>query len=239
MYARWNVSVAKKSSLPKHIAIIMDGNGRWAKQRHLPRIIGHRAGMKAVRGVVEGCVDLGIEILTLYAFSTENWSRPQREVEALMRLLREYLRKEIRELKDKGVRLKVIGRKNGLPGIVQKELDLAEEQTKDNSKLLLNLALNYGGRQEIVDGINKILATPPSLPIDEEIFSSYLYTAGIPDPDLLIRTSGEYRLSNFLLWQIAYTEIYVTPTLWPDFRKKDLVEALESYQKRERRFGGI
>ncbi|MFH1259526.1 MAG: isoprenyl transferase [Elusimicrobiota bacterium] len=217
------------NKLPRHIAVIMDGNGRWAKQRHLPRVMGHHAGMKPVREIVEGCVDLGIEVLTLYAFSTENWSRPSTEVSALMRLLRDYLRKEIRELKEKGVRLQAIGRREGLPSLVQKELDLAEKETKENKKLILNLALNYGGRQEIVDAVNKILQSSHSHKIDEKKIEDYLYTAGLPDPDLLIRTSGEYRISNFLLWQIAYTEIFVTPALWPDFGKKDFIEIISAY----------
>ncbi|MCX5801164.1 MAG: isoprenyl transferase [Candidatus Eisenbacteria bacterium] len=231
-------------NLPGHIAIIMDGNGRWARKRGLPRIQGHRAGRKGVREAVEGCVELGIGVLTLYTFSVENWSRPEREVSALMRFLHQTLKEEREELKKNGVRLGVIGRVSDLPKSVQRVLNESIDCLKEGKGLLLNLALSYGGRAEIVDAVKRILSeasvagTRPEL-IDEKLIESRLYTSGLPDPDLLIRTSGEMRLSNFLLWQLAYSEMWVTDTLWPDFRKKHLFEAVRDYQKRERRFGRI
>jgi undecaprenyl diphosphate synthase len=231
-------------NLPRHIAIIMDGNGRWARRRGMPRIQGHRAGRKAVREAVEGCVELGVEVLTLYTFSVENWSRPEREVSALMLFLRQTLKEEREELRKNDVRLGVIGRVSDLPEGVRKALHETIDRLKEGKGLLLNLALSYGGRAEIVDAVRKIVAgarlaqTKPE-EIDEKFIERRLYTAGIPDPDLLIRTSGEMRVSNFLLWQLAYSEMWVTETLWPDFRKKHLFEAVRNYQKRQRRFGRI
>ncbi|HID10443.1 MAG TPA: isoprenyl transferase [Candidatus Latescibacteria bacterium] len=227
-----------KGNLPRHIAIIMDGNGRWARMRGLDRIEGHRAGRESVRDVVRACGELGIEVLTLYAFSVENWRRPRREVWALMRLLRDTLYEEVEELDRNNVRLIAIGRLDELPKTSREALFWAMKRTKDNTGLMLNLALNYGGRVEIVDAVRRILEggyRPED--VDEAVFSAHLYTAGLPDPDLLIRTSGELRVSNFLLWQMAYTEIWVTDVLWPDFRRKHLYQAIEAYQRRERRFG--
>ena len=226
--------------LPAHIAIIMDGNGRWAAQRHLPRVEGHRAGIDSVRDVVETSARLGIDVLTLYAFSVENWKRPRAEINTLMTLLKRYLRLELRTLLANNIRFQVIGRKDELSQDVQHELDIGIRQTAQNSGMLFNIALNYGGRAEIVDAARRALAaglTPDQL--DERRFGDFLYTAGQPDPDLLIRTSGEMRVSNFLLWQIAYSEIWVTETLWPDFRCRHLLEAVVAYQKRDRRYGGI
>lgn len=231
------LSKIKKNALPKHIAIIMDGNGRWAKKRGFPRIYGHRAGSETVRRMVEACGELGIKVLTLYAFSTENWRRPKLEVEALMKLLCLKLSSEVNELNENGVRLRTIGRTSELPANVQEELKKAIRKLENNRGLILNLALNYGGRQEIVDAVNRALASGVKS-VDEETFSSLLYTNDLPDPDLLIRTSGEQRISNFLIYQTAYSEFYVTPTLWPDFKKEHLYEAIAAYQNRERRFGG-
>lgn len=233
-----------KENLPRHIAIIMDGNGRWAKARHLPRVEGHRNAVKTVHDVVEACGEIEIEVLTLYAFSTENWKRPSFEVRALMRLLREQLRKQTEELNENNVQLRTIGQTDRLPQTVERELANAIEFTKDNTGLTLNLALNYGSRQEIVQAVHKIAhAVKDGIldldEIDEELFASYLYTAELPDPDLLIRTSGEMRVSNFLLWQLAYSELYITPVLWPDFTRRDLFIAIVDYQKRNRRFGGL
>ncbi len=233
-----------RGRLPKHVAIIMDGNGRWAKERNLPRVAGHKAGMDSVREVVKTCGELGIDILTLYVFSTENWRRPRREVNFLMRILREYLRKEVEELNRNKVKLRAMGRLGDLPEMAQEELKRAIAKLQGNDGLLLNLALNYGGRQEIVDAVRKCLedvrgGNLSMERIDEGTFSNYLYTRDLPDPDLLIRTSGEWRLSNFLLWQLSYTEIWVTPIYWPDFRKVQLLEALIDYQQRERRFGDL
>ena len=230
--------------LPRHIAIIMDGNGRWARMRNLPRVAGHRAGIAAVRDVVEASARLGFQVLTLYAFSVENWKRPQSEVDTLMRLLREYLRKELHTLQDNNIAFNVIGRIDELSPAVRRELVDGMQATRGNDGLLFNIALSYGGRAEIVDACNRILseyvpADAPRTPVDEDAFSRYLYTAGQPDPDLLIRTSGELRISNFLLWQIAYAEIWVTETLWPDFRRRELLQAIVDYQKRERRYGRV
>jgi undecaprenyl diphosphate synthase len=226
--------------LPAHIAVIMDGNGRWAAQRHLPRVEGHRAGIESVRDTVEGSARLGIQVLTLYAFSVENWKRPAAEVSTLMLLLKRYLRSELNTLLRNNIKFNVVGRIEDLARDIQRELRDAEEKTATNSGMLFNIALNYGGRAEIVEAARRMIAegVPPDQ-IDEARFGSYLYTAGQPDPDLLIRTSGEMRVSNFLLWQIAYAEIWVTDTLWPDFRQKDLLEAVVAYQKRDRRYGGI
>ncbi len=226
--------------LPVHIAIIMDGNGRWAAQRHLPRVEGHRAGIDSVRATVETCARLDLGVLTLYAFSVENWKRPASEVSTLMTLLKRYLRLELKTLLDNNIRFRVIGRRDELDADVRDELAMSEEKTAGNSGMLFNIALNYGGRSEIVDAARRLLqAGIPSSEVDEARFAEYLYTAGQPDPDLLIRTSGEMRVSNFLLWQIAYAEIYVTDTFWPDFRRRHLLEAILAYQKRDRRYGGI
>jgi len=226
--------------LPAHVAVIMDGNGRWAEQRHLPRVEGHRAGIDAVRDTVETAARLGIRVLTLYAFSIENWKRPASEVSTLMLLLKRYLRSELNTLLTNNIRFRVIGRMEELAPDIQDELRQAIDRTASNGGMLFNIALNYGGRAEIVDAARRAMASglrPEEL--NEERFASYLYTAGQPDPDLLIRTSGEMRVSNYLLWQIAYAEIYVTETLWPDFRRRHLLEAVLAYQKRERRYGGI
>jgi undecaprenyl diphosphate synthase len=226
--------------LPAHIAIIMDGNGRWAARRHLPRVEGHRAGIDSVRDVVETSARLGIEVLTLYAFSVENWKRPRTEVNTLMMLLKRYLRLELSTLLTNNIRFQVIGRKDELAPDVLDELEIGIRKTEHNSGMLFNIALNYGGRAEIVDAARRLMASgvaPEDL--DERKFGDFLYTAGQPDPDLLIRTSGEMRVSNFLLWQIAYAEIWVTETLWPDFRRRDLLEAVVDYQKRDRRYGGL
>ena len=226
--------------LPAHVAVIMDGNGRWAAQRHLPRVEGHRAGIDSVRDVVEGSARLGIKVLTLYAFSVENWKRPAAEVSTLMMLLKRYLRSELNTLLRNNIKFKVVGRMEDLAPDVQKELRDAEQRTAANAGMQFNIALNYGGRAEIVEAARRMLVegvTPDQL--DETRFASYLYTAGQPDPDLLIRTSGEMRVSNFLLWQIAYAEIWVTDTLWPDFRQRHLLEAIVAYQNRDRRDGGI
>jgi undecaprenyl diphosphate synthase len=226
--------------LPRHIAIIMDGNGRWAAQRHLPRVEGHRAGIDSVRDVVETSARLGIGVLTLYAFSVENWKRPRTEVNTLMTLLKRYLRLELATLLENNIRFRVIGRQDELSPDVRDELEIGIRQTENNSGMLFNIALNYGGRAEIVDAVKRVLASGTTADdLDERRFAEFLYTAGQPDPDLLIRTSGEMRVSNFLLWQIAYAEIWVTETLWPDFRRRHLLEAVLAYQKRERRYGGI
>jgi undecaprenyl diphosphate synthase len=226
--------------LPAHVAIIMDGNGRWASQRHLPRVEGHRAGIDSVRDVVETSARLGIDVLTLYAFSVENWKRPRAEVNMLMMLLKRYIRLELPTLLKNNIRFRVIGRTEELSVDVQHELDLGIAKTSANTGMLFNIALNYGGRAEIVDAARRAIASGmPADDLDERRFGDFLYTAGQPDPDLLIRTSGEMRVSNFLLWQIAYAEIWVTDTLWPDFRRRDLLDAIVAYQKRDRRYGGI
>jgi undecaprenyl diphosphate synthase len=231
--------------LPSHIAIIMDGNGRWAGQRNLPRVAGHKAGVDPVRVTVETCARLGVKVLTLYAFSVENWKRPRSEVNTLWRLLRVYLRKELPDLLRHDIRLNAIGRLEALPAEVRRELLEAVEATAGKRGLLVNLALNYSGRAELVDAVAAIVNEARcrdrlgDLHISEELLASHLYTAGLPDPDLLIRTSGEMRVSNFLLWQIAYAELYVTQTLWPDFTRTDLLQAILDYQHRDRRFGGL
>src|SRR5687768_2843348 len=230
----------KFDRLPQHVAVIMDGNGRWAAQRHLPRVEGHRAGIDAVRDTVETAARLGIRVLTLYAFSVENWKRPAAEVGTLMLLLKRYLRSELNTLLKNNIRFRVIGRTEELAPDIKDELNLAIDRTSKNAGMLFNIALNYGGRAEIVDAARRAIEAgvrPEDL--DEERFAGFLYTAGQPDPDLLIRTSGEMRVSNYLLWQIAYAEIYVTETLWPDFRRRHLLDAVLAYQKRERRYGGI
>lgn len=229
--------------IPEHIAIIMDGNGRWAKEHSLPRIAGHRRGAKTAQEIVDSARALGVKILTLYTFSTENWKRPKKEVDALFKILEDYLDKEHEKLNKNNVRFSVIGRMDGLPSSVKEKLKRIIESTKGNTGLILNLALNYGGRPEIVDAAKELSKDVKDGvvqigDIDEKLFASYLYTSGLPDPDLLIRTSGEFRISNFLLWQISYSEIYVTKKLWPDFKKEDLKKAIDEYGIRERRYGG-
>ncbi len=234
----------KREQLPGHIAIIMDGNGRWAQRRGLPRIVGHRRGIQSVREVVEEGCRLGLEQLTLYCFSVENWKRPPRELRFLMRLLRHFLVVEREELLDQNVQLRMIGRREGLPPDVLEEFDRTGAMLAENSGMILCLAVNYGGRTEIADAVRRLAEDiregriDPEQ-VDEHFFSSYLNTAGMSDPDLLIRTAGEMRVSNFLLWQISYTELWVTPTLWPDFRKDDLLSACSAYAARERKFGGL
>jgi undecaprenyl diphosphate synthase len=230
--------------LPRHVAVIMDGNGRWARQRNKNRVEGHRAGIHAVRDTVETAARLGLEVLTLYAFSIENWKRPETEVSVLMGLLKHYLRSELDTLLKNNIRFRVVGRARELAPEIREELARAEERTAGDSGLQFNIALNYGGRAEITDAVKGLFAellkdgrSPEA--IDEESLSRHLYTAGQPDPDLLIRTSGELRVSNFLLWQIAYSEIWVTDVLWPDFRRRHLLQAIGDFQKRERRYGGI
>jgi undecaprenyl diphosphate synthase len=232
--------------LPQHIAIIMDGNGRWARRRHMPRVAGHRAGVESVRATVETAAHIGIPALTLYAFSEENWKkRPKSEVDFLMRLLCRFLRAEVKTMAENNIRLRFIGRQHELPELVQREMEDASERTSKNTGMLLTLALNYSARSEIVDAFRSLAAAASRnggidhMQVDEQSISDHLYTRGLPDPDLVIRTSGEMRLSNFLLWQLAYAEIYVTQTLWPDFRGVQLLEGIEEYQKRERRYGGL
>jgi undecaprenyl diphosphate synthase len=228
--------------LPRHVAIIMDGNGRWARGRDLPRVEGHRAGVEAVRDTVEAAARLGLEALTLYAFSVENWKRPRFEVWTLMNLLKEYLRRDLDTLVENGIRLEVLGRWQELDASVVRAVERALEATAAGTGARLNIALNYSGRCEIVDACRRIVAdwaAGKRADIDEETLGRYLYTSGQPDPDLLIRTSGEMRVSNFLLWQIAYTEIWVTPVLWPEFRRRHLFEAILDFQGRQRRFGAV
>ncbi len=226
--------------LPKHVAIIMDGNGRWAAERSLPRVEGHRAGIDAVRDTVETSARLGLPVLTLYAFSVENWKRPVPEVTALMGLLRHYLRAELKSLLKNGIQFRVIGQLDRLSPEVREELEAAVERTSANTGMVFNIALSYGGRAEIVDAARQAIAQGIAAEdLDEDVFASLLYTAGQPDPDLLIRTSGEMRVSNFLLWQIAYAEIWVTDTFWPDFRARHLLEAVADYQRRDRRYGAV
>jgi undecaprenyl diphosphate synthase len=232
--------------LPQHIAIIMDGNGRWARERHLPRVAGHRAGVQAVRSTVETGARIHLPALTLYAFSSENWKkRPASEVDFLMHLLRRYLKAEVPTLNKNNIRLEYIGRRHELPAVVQERMAWAQDATAKNTGMVLTLALNYGARTELVDAFSAIVRAAANngglthLKIDEELIDRHLYTRGLPDPDLVIRTSGEMRLSNFLLWQLAYAEIYVTPTRWPDFRGHHLLEAIAEYQTRERRYGGL
>jgi undecaprenyl diphosphate synthase len=231
-----------REKLPRHIAIIMDGNGRWAQKNAMRRVLGHKKGAEAVRNVVKTCRELGIRYLTLYAFSVENWLRPEEEVKALTLLLENYLKEELEEMMDNDIRLTAIGDLEALAGGVKKVLYKAMEKTSENKGMFLNLALSYGGRDEIVDGVRKIVrdfknGTIQETNITKDMLSRYLYLPELPDPDILIRTSGEYRLSNFLLWQLAYTELYFTDVLWPDFSREDLLEAIADYQRRERRFG--
>lgn len=226
------------AKVPFHVAIVMDGNGRWAQARGLPRLAGHRAGTENIRRVLEGCVEYGIKMLTIWAFSTENWGRPEQEVRGLMLILEQVIDRELNELHKQGVQLRHIGRLEGISEKLQRKVRHAIELTKDNQRLTLNVAFNYGGRPEILDAVKRVIADgvrPEE--VDGELFSQYLYTSGLPDPDLIIRTSGEYRISNFLLWQGAYSEYYFTATLWPDFGKEELYEALVDYSQRERRFG--
>lgn len=225
------------SRLPQHLAVIMDGNGRWAESKGLPRLAGHKAGVDSVREIIRACSDLHIPVLTLYSFSTENWQRPQDEVSDIMGLLSLALRRETLDMAANNVRLSAIGRLDGLPDSVRRELDRSVEKLKDNTGVHLNLALNYGARQEMTDAVNRLLDAGRRNVTEKDISDS-LYTVGLPDPDLVIRTSGEMRISNFLLWQLAYAELYVTPVLWPDFRREQLIAALIDYQRRDRRFGG-
>ncbi|MGQ9667105.1 MAG: isoprenyl transferase [Anaerolineae bacterium] len=226
--------------VPTHVAIIMDGNGRWAKAHGLPRVAGHRAGTENIRRILEACVDFGVKILTIYAFSTENWSRPPEEVESLMRLFGEVIDRETKRLKAQGVQIRHVGSLDRIPEHLKTKMLRAVDETKDNDRLILNVAFNYGGRAEIVNAVRRIIAdglTPEQ--VTEEVFSSYLYTAGLPDPDLIIRTAGEMRLSNFLIWQSAYAEYYSTPVYWPDFDREELYKALLAYSQRERRYGRV
>lgn len=244
MTAQHQLSPQARENLPTHVAIIMDGNGRWAKQRHLPRVEGHRVGVESVRAVLRTCGELGIKYLTLYAFSVENWNRPKDEVDTLMKYLARYLKSEIGELSKNNVRLEVIGQIYRLPEFVQEQIEKTRAALSKNTGLTLILALSYGGRTEIVEAARALAEKVKSgalepAEITEQALSQHLYTRHFPDPDLLIRTSGEMRVSNFLLWQISYAEFVVTPTLWPDFRKPQLIEALEEYARRHRRFGGV
>jgi undecaprenyl diphosphate synthase len=227
-----------RGNIPRHVAIIMDGNGRWAKARGVPRLMGHRAGRESVREAVKGCSSLGVEVLTLYTFSIENWQRPATEVAALMTILRQTLRAERKELRENNVRLGVIGRPTDLPKPVRDEIAETQEYLQACTGMQLNLALSYSGRAELVDAVRRLVDDSiESSHVNAELLASYLYTAGLPDPDLLIRTSGEMRLSNFMLWQLAYTELWITETLWPDFRRRHLFQAVADFQGRERRFG--
>ena len=228
------------ATVPRHVAIIMDGNGRWASKRGLPRLAGHRAGTENIRRIIEGCVELGVQILTLYAFSTENWRRPDDEVSGLMEILGQVIDRETEDLHANGVRLRHIGRLDGLPPHLQDRVRYAAELTRHNTRLTVNVAFNYGGRAEIVEAARRLIregVDPDQL--DEELFGSYLYTGGLPDPDVIIRTAGEMRLSNFLLWQAAYAEYWCAPIYWPDFTKEDLMQALGEFSRRERRFGNV
>lgn len=230
--------------VPRHVAIIMDGNGRWAKERGLPRTEGHRQGIKRVREILRTASEAGVKYLTLFAFSSENWKRPKTEIQMLMRSLDNFLNQNLKELIDNNIRLNVLGRKEPIPDYLWKNLNKVQDQTRKNNGLVVNLAFNYGARQEIVDAVNKVVKDSLDKKIDlEDInvdnFGSFLYTAGIPDPDLLIRTSGEMRLSNFLLWQLSYAELYFVRICWPEFKKDNFLEALQEYGRRTRRFGGI
>jgi undecaprenyl diphosphate synthase len=237
-------AIPRFDRIPRHVAVIMDGNGRWAKSRSLPRIEGHRRGTESVETVIRAARETGVEYLTLYAFSVENWSRPAAEVKSLMLLLMESLKRYAKELADNQIALKAIGRIGDLPGNIRRQISITEQKTARDARMTLLLALSYGGRVELVEAVRKLAERVKAGQlqpgeIDETLMSGQLYTAGIPDPDLLIRTSGEMRLSNFLPWQTIYTELYVTPTLWPDFRREDFFAAIGEYNKRERRFGGV
>lgn len=228
------------TTVPRHVAIIMDGNGRWAKARGLPRLAGHRAGTENLRPILEASVEFGIEILTIWAFSTENWCRPEAEVSGLLRILERMIRRELRELHKQGVQLCHIGRMDRLPERLQKQVRDAVELTKDNDRIILNVAFDYGGRAEIVHAVQQIIREGIAADeVDEDVLSDHMYTAGQPDPDLIIRTGGDLRTSGFMLWQSAYTEYYITPTFWPDFGKEELYQALVAFGQRDRRFGGI
>lgn len=225
-------------TIPKHIAIIMDGNGRWAQKKGLSRVFGHKAGVKSVEEIIRAADELGVSVLTLYAFSTENWKRPSAEINALFEILKYFIKKKLDELLRNNIRLMSVGDITKLPPSAAKEVKKAIERTSRNTGMILNIALNYGGRAEIIRAVNGIIADGKKS-VDEKSFESYLYTAGLPDPDLIIRTSGEYRISNFLIWQSAYSEFYVTDVLWPDFGKKELLEAVAEYKNRNRRFGNL
>jgi undecaprenyl diphosphate synthase len=231
---------ASQLQIPKHLAIIMDGNGRWAKARGLPRLAGHRAGTENLRRVLRYCMELDIKVLTIYAFSTENWERPPSEVRGLMSILERVIDRELKDLDANGIQIRHLGRLEGVSERLQRRIKQALDVTAHNDRFILNVAFNYGGRAELVDAIRAIIAEGvPADQVDEGLLSNHLYTKGLPDPDLIIRTSGELRVSNFLLWQGAYSEYYVTPTYWPDFDRQELIRALEQYSKRERRFGGL
>ena len=226
--------------VPRHVAIIMDGNGRWAQARGLPRLAGHRAGTENLRSVLEACVDFRVEILTIWAFSTENWQRPEVEVRGLLRILERMIRRELQELHKQGVRLRHLGRMNRLPNRLQKQVRDAIDLTKYNDRIVLNIAFDYGGRAEIVHAVQQIIrAGVPAEDVDDALLSRHMYTAGQPDPDLIIRTGGELRTSGFMMWQSAYSEYYITPTFWPDFGREELYEALVAFGQRDRRFGGV
>jgi undecaprenyl diphosphate synthase len=230
----------KPGQVPRHVAIIMDGNGRWAKARGLPRLAGHRAGTENIRPVLEACVEFGIEILTIWAFSTENWQRPDEEVKGLLRILQQMIRRELQELHKQGVQLRHVGRLDQLPKRLQKQIRDAVALTKDNHRIVLNVAFDYGGRAEIVQAVQRIIRDGVRAEqVDEALISRYMYTCGQPDPDLIIRTSGEMRMSGFMMWQAAYAEYYITPTFWPDFDRDELCKALAAYSQRDRSFGGI
>jgi undecaprenyl diphosphate synthase len=234
------IPLPARADLPRHVGIIMDGNGRWARQRHLPRVAGHRAGVRAIRPVMEACHEAGVHILTLYAFSTENWQRPRGEVTALMRLFGETIDREVGELHENGVQIRVLGDRAMLSESLQRKVAQAEDLTAGDTSAILNVAINYGGRREIVDAIRELAEAGSDLSrLDELAVSNALYTCGLPDPDLIVRTAGELRISNFLLWQAAYAELYVTDTLWPDFGENAIHDALADYSSRERKFGGI
>lgn len=232
--------VKRLEHVPRHVAIVMDGNGRWAKARGLPRLAGHRAGTENLRPILEACADFGIEILTIWAFSTENWRRPVEEVRGLLRILESMIRRELKELHKQGVQLRHIGRLDRLPERLQAQVQDAVKLTRHNDRIVLNVAFDYGGRAEIVQAVQRIILDGvPAENVDEALLSAYMYTAGQPDPDLIIRTSGELRTSGFMLWQGAYSEYYITPTFWPDFDRNELYQALVAYSQRDRRFGGI
>lgn len=232
------VPIPSDSALPRHVGIIMDGNGRWAKRKHMPKVAGHRAGVRSIRRVLQAFHDLDVNILTLYAFSTENWRRPGTEVSALMRLFVETIDREIDELDSEGIQIRILGEIDTLAKVLQERIHIAEGRTRDNTSAIVNVALNYGGRAEVIAAVSDVLENDRDAQITEESLSGALYTRGLPDPDLIIRTAGEQRLSNFLIWQSAYAEIYVTETLWPDMDKADIQQALDAYKVRERRYGG-
>ena len=233
-------TLEKLAKIPPHVAIIMDGNGRWAQEKGLPRVSGHKAGTENLREVIEACAEFGIQYLTIYAFSTENWKRPQEEVQGLMRIFTTMLDRELKNLHENGVQLRHFGCLDGIEEVLKKKVLQAIELTKDNQTLILNVAFNYGGRDEILRAVQSIIEDGlPAEEVDENLFAEYLYSADCPDPDLIIRTSGEFRCSNFLIWQGAYSEWYFTPTYWPDFGRKDLHEALSTYNQRERRYGEV